>query len=281
MSSKKSDKWMKPDNLDETAGDVFADDRSSSDCDIRNEKNVNKSNQNHENGKHKRALPYGYSHEGSQKTGLDYLREIAEEESSKHKKSKMPLEYLIEEARNEYNKLKDSRGGKDISDEEWIKIRGKMIQKLRKMEVDQISRDITSFRQQNSSAETNKHVSEEKPRKKRECVARLEDDVSLDNVDEDNQAEVASTEEKFIRSYSEFPNSMFATVDRNGVKMFCCAKADCDVEFRTISQIKRHYLIHTDLKPVKCKRSKCKKIFGRRDNMLYHYRNNCKYRKKK
>ncbi|WUR02126.1 uncharacterized protein VNE69_01065 [Vairimorpha necatrix] len=220
----------------ETADDVFAKDRSSSDCDIRNEKNVNKSYQNHENGNQKRAPPYGYSHEGSQKTGLDYLREIAEEESSKLKKSKVPLEYL-EGAQKEYNKLKDSWGGKDILEEEWIKIRGKIIQKLRKMKIDQI----------------NKHVSEEKPRKKREGVARLEDDVSLDSVDEDNQAELATTEEKFIRSYSEFPNSMFATVDRNGVKMFCCAKADCDVEFRTISQIKRHYLIHTDLKPIKCK----------------------------
>lgn len=69
----------------------------------------------------------------------------------------------------------------------------------------------------------------------------------------------------------------FETVQKNGIFMYICPEADCKKMFPSLSRIKRHYIIHTGVKPFKCVSPRCPKRFSRKDNMLQHHKTHCKF----
>ncbi len=82
-----------------------------------------------------------------------------------------------------------------------------------------------------------------------------------------------------IRSFNDFSESIFHYDSKR--KMFKCPNINCNKEFPNLSRCKRHYIIHTAMKPFKCLNKKCNKQFSRRDNMLQHSRVHCAYIKHK
>lgn len=77
-----------------------------------------------------------------------------------------------------------------------------------------------------------------------------------------------------IKTFNDFNESIFK-MDESGI--FRCPVPECAKEFPSLSRIKRHYIIHTDIKPFKCKNKECERRFSRKDNMLQHYRMHCPY----
>ncbi|WUR04089.1 zinc finger C2H2 domain-containing protein [Vairimorpha necatrix] len=173
------------------------------------------------------------------KTGLDYLKEIADQISFESKKK------LYKE--------------KSFSPENSI------TQKIRKLKEDKMNKSNHNIKENSSEVPKNKTnrelIQNKKPKKEGEM-----DEIS---------------ENETIKCFADFSDSMFSTRKSKGETMFCCADADCNVELPSMSRIKRHYLVHTDLKPFKCLSKKCTKKFSRKDNMLQHYRMHCKKNRKK
>jgi len=87
---------------------------------------------------------------------------------------------------------------------------------------------------------------------------------------------LGSTDDK-IECFADFETSMFAYKARNGIKMYICPYEGCTMELPTVSRIKRHYIVHTRLRPFKCLNRDCNKRFSRKDNMLQHYKVHCSY----
>lgn len=80
-----------------------------------------------------------------------------------------------------------------------------------------------------------------------------------------------------IGSFADFENSMFLHKSKNGAKAYTCPYEGCGMELPTLSRIKRHYIVHTKLKPFKCLNKNCNKRFSRKDNMLQHYKIHCNH----
>ncbi|ELA42227.1 uncharacterized protein VICG_00626 [Vittaforma corneae ATCC 50505] len=78
-----------------------------------------------------------------------------------------------------------------------------------------------------------------------------------------------------FKSFNDFDEGIFR-FDPN-TKLFNCPWEDCDKAFPSLSRIKRHYIIHTDIKPFKCLNPGCSRRFSRKDNMYQHYRVHCPF----
>ncbi len=85
----------------------------------------------------------------------------------------------------------------------------------------------------------------------------------------------APAETDKFKSYNDFSDDIFQVDPKTNI--YLCPVAGCNKKFPTLGRIKRHYIIHTDIKPFKCKNKKCNKRFSRKDNMQQHYRMHCQY----
>lgn len=90
-------------------------------------------------------------------------------------------------------------------------------------------------------------------------------------IKEEIQAETADG----VSSFNDFNENIFKFNDNT--KMYNCPWEGCDKLFPSLSRIKRHYIIHTDIKPFKCLNLACNRRFSRKDNMLQHYRVHCPF----
>lgn len=103
--------------------------------------------------------------------------------------------------------------------------------------------------------------------KGRQKRRKIEQELSESSMDE--------TENQNFKSFNDFDEDIFK-FDIN-TKLFNCPWEDCDKAFPSLSRIKRHYIIHTDIKPFKCLNAGCNRRFSRKDNMLQHYRVHCPF----
>ncbi|KAI5168688.1 hypothetical protein PAEPH01_0334 [Pancytospora epiphaga] len=78
-----------------------------------------------------------------------------------------------------------------------------------------------------------------------------------------------------VRSFNDFDEGIFEFDKESG--MYSCPYPKCPKNFPSLSRIKRHYIIHTNIKPFKCPNKDCPRTFSRKDNMLQHYRVHCPY----
>lgn len=78
-----------------------------------------------------------------------------------------------------------------------------------------------------------------------------------------------------VKSFNDFDESIFVFNDKTG--MYACPAEFCTKEFPSLSRIKRHFIIHTNIKPFRCRNKECGRTFSRKDNMLQHYRVHCPY----
>lgn len=90
-----------------------------------------------------------------------------------------------------------------------------------------------------------------------------------------SEAAIDMTEQPPIESFADFADSMFTFYTKGKTKVFECPKPGCFTELPSLSRIKRHYLIHTNLKPFKCPNPTCGKWFSRKDNMTQHFKTHC------
>ncbi|KAM0672432.1 hypothetical protein OCOL_000651 [Ordospora colligata] len=135
--------------------------------------------------------------------------------------------------------------------------------------------------------EMNKSLNEKKKeirRRKREVLGEI--NISEKHVQkplfEEKAYKHLSTEtldpaDDKIECFADFETSMFTYKARNGIKMYICPYEGCTMELPTVSRIKRHYIVHTRLRPFKCLNKDCSKRFSRKDNMLQHYKVHCNY----
>lgn len=80
-----------------------------------------------------------------------------------------------------------------------------------------------------------------------------------------------------VNEYKDLPDNMFIPIDNQDGRIYPCPFRHCDRVFPSLSRIKRHYVVHTNLKSFKCEHPKCGKRFSRRDNMKQHYRDSCRH----
>lgn len=187
------------------------------------------------------------------KTALDYLSEIAEQEN---------------ERINKKNYEKNSFSSDNIYVEQLKELRRR--RRDRRRNLDRLESDL-DYSNHELMYNTSPAVFNRKRREHRKKAPR-KSIVLIDSL---------SNEEEAIESFADFPDSMFASKTKNNTRVFCCANKECEVELPSLSRIKRHYLVHTSLKPFKCLNQKCDKRFSRKDNMLQHFRTHCKNKKKK
>ncbi|KAI5170607.1 hypothetical protein NEFER03_0066 [Nematocida sp. LUAm3] len=74
-------------------------------------------------------------------------------------------------------------------------------------------------------------------------------------------------------------NIEFPLVTIQGKQLYKCTFHGCKKAFPSLSRMRRHYIIHTGVKPFKCINAECPKSFSRRDNMIQHYKGHCVYTK--
>lgn len=95
------------------------------------------------------------------------------------------------------------------------------------------------------------------------------------NFNFSNGDDTAGNDPGAFKSFNDFEEDIFAF--DQATKLYNCPWAGCDKSFPSLSRIKRHYIIHTDIKPFKCLNAGCTRKFSRKDNMLQHYRVHCPY----
>jgi uncharacterized Zn-finger protein len=100
--------------------------------------------------------------------------------------------------------------------------------------------------------------------------------MEKDNISFELESELLELEGKLANDFDE---SIFNYNLEN--KLFYCPWEGCDKSFPSLSRIKRHYIIHTKLKPFKCLNKGCIRRFSRKDNMLQHYRVHCPFANEK
>ncbi|KAI4291641.1 hypothetical protein PAPHI01_0915 [Pancytospora philotis] len=76
-----------------------------------------------------------------------------------------------------------------------------------------------------------------------------------------------------VRSFNDFDEGIFKF--NAETEKYMCPAEGCAKEFPSLSRIKRHFIIHTNIKPFKCRNKDCDRTFSRKDNMLQHYRVHC------
>jgi hypothetical protein len=82
-----------------------------------------------------------------------------------------------------------------------------------------------------------------------------------------------------IESFADFSDSLFNYRIVDGAKFYICPHPGCKTELPgSISRIKRHYIIHTKIRPFECLNVNCDKKFSRKDNMLQHFRIHCEHK---
>ncbi|ADM11511.1 putative transcriptional activator [Encephalitozoon intestinalis ATCC 50506] len=138
----------------------------------------------------------------------------------------------------------------------------------------------------NRHLEMNREANEKKreiKRRKREVleeVNKVEPEAGRKSRDSESLSvsqEDSDTRKAGIESFADFETSMFPYKSKNGVKSYVCPYEGCTMELPTLSRIKRHYIVHTRLRPFKCLNKDCNKRFSRKDNMLQHYKIHCSY----
>ena len=72
-----------------------------------------------------------------------------------------------------------------------------------------------------------------------------------------------------VKSFNDFDEGIF--VFNPSTRRYMCPDQSCGKEFPSLSRIKRHFIIHTDIKPFKCQNKECNRRFSRKDNMLQHF----------
>lgn len=131
---------------------------------------------------------------------------------------------------------------------------------------------------------TNKEVNERKremKRRKREVLGEINKEEAKGESKEGDSPETSQEDSDSrrakIESFADFETSMFPYKSKNGIKSYICPYEGCTMELPTLSRIKRHYIVHTKLRPFKCLNKDCSKRFSRKDNMLQHYKIHCSY----
>lgn len=110
---------------------------------------------------------------------------------------------------------------------------------------------------------TKTDVNEEQVRKQRR-IEKVRPEGALNDAENEE-----------FKSFNDFDEGIFKFDMKE--KHFSCPWEGCDKKFPSLSRIKRHYIIHTDIKPFKCLNPGCNRRFSRKDNMLQHYRVHCPY----
>jgi len=126
------------------------------------------------------------------------------------------------------------------------------------------AKDETYFRPPTPVKQRLEYIKEAKQERQRVKAPRLESESSAIEVDSSG-----------FKSFNDFDEDIFK-FDQS-TKMFNCPWEDCDKAFPSLSRIKRHYIIHTDIKPFKCLNPGCDRRFSRKDNMLQHCRVHCQF----
>ncbi|KAF9762563.1 Zinc finger C2H2 protein [Nosema granulosis] len=187
------------------------------------------------------------------------------------------LEYLKEEARQESEKInskiyerKSFSPVHEHQNEETVEeiVKKPNVKRGRKPKRKVAIEDIDA-----SSAQNEEQLSTPE-HKKRTYRKRKQ----LEYVQNDNNSEVS--DHTHIESFADFADSMFSHHTRDKVKFFVCPEPGCYTELPSLSRIKRHYLVHTNLKPFKCLNPNCEKRFSRKDNMIQHFRTHCNTKRK-
>lgn len=185
------------------------------------------------------------------KNSIDILKEMANLEAMKLKRENMQAYYRrspIPQMKREY---KLSRTYPQIKDDD-----------------DYYGSEERSLINPTSIA---KRPRKKKPASKSENIANIiERDSSISQIDED-----FGENENNLKSFNDFDDSIFQFDEET--KKYFCPKPGCDKAFPSLSRIKRHYIIHTDIKPFRCENPGCNKRFSRKDNMLQHFRVHCPY----
>lgn len=101
------------------------------------------------------------------------------------------------------------------------------------------------------------------------------DGRSFGNEIPDNLSSPTCDRIKPVKSFNDFDEGIFVFNERTSKYM--CPDPSCSKEFPSLSRIKRHFIIHTNIKPFKCQNKECDRTFSRKDNMLQHYRVHCPY----
>ena len=96
------------------------------------------------------------------------------------------------------------------------------------------------------------------------------------DVSVENESDLVDVEQNVMNDFDE---TIFNY--NSDTKLFYCPWEGCGKSFPSLSRIKRHYIIHTKLKPFKCLNKGCIRRFSRKDNMLQHYRVHCPFANKK
>ncbi|KAI8905282.1 hypothetical protein DFJ77DRAFT_544264 [Powellomyces hirtus] len=95
---------------------------------------------------------------------------------------------------------------------------------------------------------------------------------------EENQAVIEQNEEEMGRCVEEYAESICSqdstqifqssdTTPPGPAKRYQCTMGSCQGTFSTSSHLSRHNRIHLDLRPFRCDKDGCDKVFTRRDNM--------------
>ena len=127
----------------------------------------------------------------------------------------------------------------------------------------EVSKSITGNKEEEYSESSEKYEkrSSSNRRSSSKDVIKIDPPIGTDN----------------LKSFNDFDESIFVLDEKR--QTYICPVPECGKEFPSLSRIKRHYIIHTDLKPFKCKNKECNRRFSRKDNMLQHYRMHCPYTK--
>lgn len=183
----------------------------------------------------------------SQKNLLDYLKEEARQESEKINSQI----YM----RNSFSPVYEKP--LDVPEVKPKAKRGRKPKSIKTVEYSEMS---------NSDSQEEQRSIEKKKR-----TYRKRKQLSYDH--NDHHSEIS--DHTNIESFADFADSMFKFHTKDKVKVYECPEPGCFTELPSLSRIKRHYLVHTNLKPFKCLNKNCDKRFSRKDNMIQHFRTHC------
>lgn len=106
------------------------------------------------------------------------------------------------------------------------------------------------------------------------CAAKELKQLTRNSLDKEN---IGEDHINTSQDESDYQDMEFPCVGRGRAKAYRCIFHGCEKEFPSLSRMRRHYIIHTGVKPFKCINKECTKSFSRRDNMIQHYKAHCIY----